>query len=56
MDWPTERGDLNTLFIFPSNRLYPSEFSGDPKLKLEKIIYAPSGEPAFYLVKTINEN
>jgi len=56
VDWPTERGDLNTLFIFPSNRLYPSEFSGDPKLKLEKIIYAPSGEPAFYLVKTINEN
>ncbi len=56
VDWPTERGDPNTLFIFPSNRLYPSEFSGDPKLKLEETIYAPSGEPAFYLIKTLNKN
>ena len=52
VDWPSERGDDNTLFIFASNRLYPSEFSGDPRLRLEKTIYAPSGEPAFYLVMT----
>ena len=56
VDWPTERGDSNTIFVFPSNRLYPSEFSGDPKLKLEKTIYSPSGEPAFYLIKTITED
>ncbi|MBI2066362.1 hypothetical protein HYT60_02575, partial [Candidatus Woesebacteria bacterium] len=54
VDWPTERGDKNTLFVFPSNRLYPSEFSGDPKLNLEKTIYSPSGEPAFYIIKTYN--
>jgi len=52
VDWPSERGDPNTLFIFPSNRLHPSEFSGDPKLSLEKTIYAPSGEAAFYIIKT----
>lgn len=56
VDWPSERGDKNTLFIFPSNRLYPSEFSGDPKLNLEKTIYSPSGEPAFYIIKTISKN
>lgn len=54
VDWPTERGDKNTLFIFPYGRLYPSEFSGDPKLILAKIIYAPNGEPAFYLVQNID--
>ena len=56
VDWPSERGDKNTLFIFSSNRLYPSEFSGDPKLNLEKTVYSPSGEPAFYLIKTISNN
>jgi len=56
VDWPTERGDKETLFVFPSNRLYPSEFSGDPKLNLEKTVYSPSGEPAFYIIKTISKN
>lgn len=54
VDWPSERGDKNTLFIFPSNRLFPSEFATDPKLSWVKTIYAPSGEPAFYLVKSLN--
>ena len=54
VDWLTERGDKNTIFVFPSNRLYPSEFSGDPKLTLIKTVYSPSGEPAFYLVKSAN--
>jgi len=52
VDWPVERGDRNTLFIFPSDRLYPSEFSGDPKLELAKIVYTPGGQPAFYIVKS----
>ena len=38
VDWPSERGDPKTLFIFPADRLYPSEFSGDPKLTLIKTI------------------
>jgi len=54
VNWPEERGDKNTVFIFPSNRLFPSEFSGDPKLKLIKTIYSPSNDPAFYLIKTSN--
>lgn len=52
VDWPVERGDKNTLFIFPSDRLYPSEFSGDPKLELAKTIYTQGGQPAYYLIKT----
>lgn len=52
VDWPSERGDRDTLFIFPATRLYPSEFSGDPKLKLEKTIFSPSNEPAFYIIRT----
>ena len=56
VDWPSERGDKDTLFVFPSNRLYPSEFSGDPKLNLEKTILAPSGEPAFYIIRTVSKN
>jgi len=54
VDWPNERGDQNTLFIFPSNRLYPSEFSGDPNLSLVKTIYSPTNDPAFYIIKTSN--
>ena len=52
VDWPSERGDENTIFIFPSDRLYPSEFSADPKLKLEKIVISPTGEAAFYIIST----
>jgi len=51
VNWPSERGEVNTLFIFPSNRLPPSEFATDPKLRLEKTIYLPSGEPAFYIIR-----
>ena len=53
VDWPSERGNLNTLFVFPSNRLSPSEFVNDPKLKLEKTVFYPSGEPAFYIIKRL---
>ena len=53
VDWPSERGDNNTLFIFPSTRLYPSEFSNDPNLSLVKTIYSPGGDSAFYLIKSI---
>lgn len=53
VDWPSERGDKNTLFIFPSTRLYPSEFSNDPNLSLVKTIYSPGGDPAFYLIKSV---
>ncbi len=52
VDWPSERGSTGTIFIFPAARLYPSEFSGDPKLRLDKTIFAPSGEPAFYIIRT----
>lgn len=54
VDWPSERGDKNTIFVFPSNRLYPSEFTNDPKLTLVKTVYSPGGEPAFYLVRSAN--
>ncbi len=53
VDWPSERGESKTIFIFPSNRLFPSEFSGDPKLNLEKIILTFSGEAVFYIVRVI---
>ncbi|OGM21671.1 hypothetical protein A2771_03160 [Candidatus Woesebacteria bacterium RIFCSPHIGHO2_01_FULL_38_26b] len=52
VDWPKERGDKNTLFIFPADRLYPSEFSGDPKLELVKTIYATGDQSAFYIIKS----
>jgi len=54
VDWPKERGDKNTVFIFPATRLYPSEFASDPKLQLIKTIYTPGADPAFYIIKTIN--
>lgn len=53
VDWSKERGNKNTLFIFSSAHMFPSEFSGDPKLKLEKTITAPSGEAAFYIIRSI---
>jgi hypothetical protein len=53
VDWPSERGDKNTLFIFPSTRLYPSEFIGDPNLSLVKTIYSLGNDPAFYLIKSV---
>jgi len=53
VDWPSERGDKNTLFIFSSYRLYPSEFSSDPNLTWVKTIYSPGNEPAFYLIKSV---
>lgn len=53
VDWPTERGNSGTLFVFPANRLQPSEFSNDPKLKIEKTIISPSKDPAFYIVRVL---
>lgn len=53
VDWPTERGNSDTLFIFSADRLYPSEFAGDPKLKLEKTIMSPSNDPAFYIIRVL---
>lgn len=53
VDWPTERGDKGTLFVFPSRRLLPSEWAGDPKLKLVKTFYYPNGKESFFLVQNI---
>jgi len=55
VDWPTERGDKKTIFIFPADRLQPSEFFGDPKLSLIKTVFSPAGEPAFYIVENIDQ-
>lgn len=52
VDWPSERGDKNTIFIFPSERLQPSEFKDDPKLKWDRTIIAPDGKDAFYIIKS----
>lgn len=51
VDWPKERGDFNTIFVFKSERLPPSEFETDPNIKLLKEIYYPNGKVAFRIVK-----
>lgn len=53
VDWPTERGDVGTIFVFPAKRLYPSEYFGDPKIKLIKEIYYPDKTVAYRILKVI---
>jgi len=50
VDWPSERGDNKTIFVFPPERLFPSEFD-DPKIKLLKEIYYPDKSVAFRIIK-----
>ena len=54
VDWPSERGDDKTIFIFPAERLFPSEFETDPKIKLIKEIYYPDKTVAFRILKITN--
>lgn len=51
VDWPSERGDNKTIFVFPAERLFPSEFENDPKIKLLKVIYYPDKTVAFRVLK-----
>lgn len=51
VDWPSERGDTNTIFVFKAERLPPSEFETDPNIKLLKEIFYPNGNVAFRIVK-----
>lgn len=51
VNWPSERGDNKTIFVFPAERLFPSEFENDPKIKLLKEIYYPDKTVAFRVLK-----
>jgi 4-amino-4-deoxy-L-arabinose transferase-like glycosyltransferase len=53
VDWPKERGDTGTVFVFSADRLPESEFSGDPKVELLKTIYYPDGKVAYRMVRII---
>lgn len=53
VDLHAERENENTLFIISANQIHPVQFSPDPNLNLKKIINAPDGNPAFYLIKVI---
>lgn len=55
VDWRSERGNSGTIFVFPANRLYSSELSGDPKLSLISTINSSSGNSVFYIIKTLNQ-
>ena len=51
VDWPNERGDINTIFVMKAERLPASEFETDPKIELLKEIRYPDGTIAFRIVK-----
>lgn len=51
VDWPTERGNSDTIFVMKAERLPPSEFETDPKIELLKEIRYPNGITAFRIVK-----
>ena len=51
VDWPSERGDNKTIFVFPARRLFPSEFENDPKIKLLKEMYYPDKTVSFRILK-----
>jgi len=56
VDWPKERGDSGTVFVFWSEELPESEFKGDPKVELLKTIYFPDGTSAYRIVKINRKN
>jgi 4-amino-4-deoxy-L-arabinose transferase-like glycosyltransferase len=53
VDWPSERGDSGTIFVFYADELPESEFAGDPKVKLLKEIYYPDGKQAYRILKIL---
>ena len=51
VDWPTRRGDSGTVFVLPNSKVPPSEFAGDPKVKLLKEIKNKPGQIIFRLLE-----
>ena len=51
VDWPKERGDINTIFVMKAERLPASEFETDPKIELLKEIRYPDNTIAFRIVR-----
>jgi len=51
VDWPTRRGDSGTVFVLPNSKVPPSEFAGDPKIKLLKEIKNKPGQVVFRLLE-----
>lgn len=50
VNWRAERGDSGKVFVMANFLLPPSEFRGDPNVKLLKEIDYPNGETAFRIV------
>jgi len=55
VDWPTERGDKGSYFVFASHLLPESEFVNDPNVELIDEIFYPDNSSAFRIVKIKNE-
>lgn len=53
VDWRKERGDKGTVFVMFAETLPESEFAGDPKIQLLKVVEYPDGQPAFRIVEVI---
>jgi hypothetical protein len=53
VDWPTERGDVGTVFVMWADTLPDSEFKNDPKVLLLHEIHYPGGKIAFKIVKIL---
>jgi 4-amino-4-deoxy-L-arabinose transferase-like glycosyltransferase len=51
VDWPSRRGDSGTVFVLPNSKVPPSEFTGDPKVKLLREIKNKPGEIIFRLLE-----
>ena len=51
VNWPSERGDSGTVFVFWKDRLPESEFITDPKVEFLKEVRYPDGEVAYRIVK-----
>ncbi len=51
IDWPKERGEKGTVFVFAKEQLPESEYKSDPKVELLKKIKYPDGTDAFTIVK-----
>lgn len=53
VDWPTERGNIGTVFVMWGDTLPDSEYKNDPKVKLLKSVFYPNGSIAFKIVEII---
>ena len=50
VDWPSERGNKGTVFVFWGEDLPESEFITDPKIELLREIHYPDGSVAYRIV------